>query len=675
MPCAHFSLSPDPLHADLQLQHVLKMSTLNRDASLYLYSAKRSRSAFCDTEEEETSDTDYYSEVLSDESGRFDDADEAASPHSVKRRRSNDWPFKGTGSRPNSPSRRRRKQSHAHNRSNNNNSRFACVSSENSAGTDDQPRRSRFIEERMCDSVSEEPPSIFTGDNARSEAKTRNSGSIFRFGRAIAAAFNPFGSSWRFSSSSVDDAEVNPRNDAVAQVERAYEELKRAGYKGTAKGSYSHHANNRVDSGISDQTWKTIQERMGYPEPPTTGRHSRQDSSGSSQISATPSRRNSLKLFRTAKSSHAVPSATQNGTQTDGPERSEVRRKKSRKELQKQAKLIKRVSNLEDKLDRARRELREVVGEEEELAPKSLSMANNRPYPRKFVPGALPTLPSERLLDRHAASESLEPEPVPFSTLSPNLSPVPKSHEEAHNDQAVKNQRLTTEPSKFSKSHNNQQPAVTDSSQRKRKSPGPASKSEQPPTAGAKDKPTWSIIPPRTPSMSRKPKHPKTSNGDSPTSGEVRQSSSSQGQHKPGRLRRRSPAPPTSKRTAKSSPRLRMRQAQADLRSTIEPAAGTSVSKNTEDAIDGDSAGKPYPSPGPGNEGRGRSPSEYYNDDDCVPPVPPIPQDVVAATATSTFDERSFREREKRNGKISSVSSFAGHGQRAEEFRWPEEFF
>ena len=121
-----------------------------------------------------------------------------------------------------------------------------------------------------------------------------------------------------------------------------------------------------------------------------------------------------------------------------------------------------------------------------------------------------------------------------------------------------------------------------------------------------------------------------------------------------------------------------MRKAQADLRATTEAvtpaptATGTSVGKTTEDAIDDD---------GPGTKGRGRSSNENYNDDDFVPPVPPIPKDIVAATVTATtngtaqVDGRSFKERENRNGELSSVSSSAGHGQRAEEFRWPEEFF
>ena len=64
-----------------------------------------------------------------------------------------------------------------------------------------------------------------------------------------------------------------------------------------------------------------------------------------------------------------------------------ARRAPSRKDLQKQQRLIKRVSDLEDKLQAAHRQLEEAMNEP----------VLSQPYPRvgrsRFVPGALSTLP------------------------------------------------------------------------------------------------------------------------------------------------------------------------------------------------------------------------------------------------------------------------------------------
>ncbi|RMJ22550.1 hypothetical protein PHISP_06575 [Aspergillus sp. HF37] len=658
------------------------MSAAALDPARSSHSAKRSRSD-CRAAQD---DDDYYSssEFLSDDSGRFDDADE--SEHSAKkRRRDNGWPFNGLGSADNSPSRRRRQQ-HRRRKSRHRDNSRSPRSSSSSVGRDERPRRSRFVEERMCDSVSERPPSIFTGDNnARAESRqsSRSSSGIFRFGRAIAAAFNPFGSSWRMSTSSGEnDAEMRSRDEDIARVERAYEELKRSGYKGTAKGNYTQQAaaaasnGNRVDSATTDQTWKTIQDKLEGSEPPASGRQSRQDSTSSTQFSssATPSRRDSGTLFRSslqdlrrAKSSLAVAtSIKRSDAQAETGECSEVRKKKSRKELQKQAKLIKKVSNLEEKLERARRELREVAGHEEtegdgDDAPKSLCM-DSRVHPRKFVPGALPTLPSERLLDAHAASASPEPMPKPehaaFTALSPKIPQIAESHEETHHgDLAVKKQRSTPKPPK---KLNDQALAATDSPPLKRKSPDPASAADS------------------------------NNNNGKPRAAEVKQSSSSPSSQRqpkkpasgvPVKHRRPSPPPPTQRMTTtKSSQRLRMRKARSDLRSATGPES-SSVDANEDEPSD--RASKPLPSPGPGPSpasGRRRTPSQDHGDgDDYVPPVPPIPKDIVAATA-KVDSGRSFKEREMRSvggaRDNSAGSPSGGRAQRVdEEFRWPEEFF
>lgn len=84
------------------------------------------------------------------------------------------------------------------------------------------------------------------------------------------------------------------------------------------------------------------------------------------------------------------------------PNLHQARRMPSRKDLQKQQKLVKRVSNLEGKLEAARREL---------------SDALNQPMPalqrpnvgrRAFVPGTLSSLPSERLLTDYVDPEDAD---------------------------------------------------------------------------------------------------------------------------------------------------------------------------------------------------------------------------------------------------------------------------
>jgi hypothetical protein len=70
-----------------------------------------------------------------------------------------------------------------------------------------------------------------------------------------------------------------------------------------------------------------------------------------------------------------------------------VRKQKPRKDLAKQAKLLKKVSNLEDKLGRARRELRQLTGEDD---PPHLISGGI--HTRQLNRGALPSLLSERLL-------------------------------------------------------------------------------------------------------------------------------------------------------------------------------------------------------------------------------------------------------------------------------------
>ncbi|RJE22988.1 nuclear RNA binding protein [Aspergillus sclerotialis] len=607
------------------------------------YPPKRSR-AMSASEEEEEEDSDYPSE----ESGQFDDAVESDSEqHSAKRRRSNDWPlndnidgtagiqrwkFPGNGS-----------------------PRGRAGSGPCRLARGDRPRRSRFIEERMSDSVSAKPPSIFTGE-PRDPKGQRNSG-IFRFGKAIASAFNPFGawSSGSETSKTSTESERGGKDDAVLQAERAYEELKKAGFKGTKQGGYIQHGNgNRVDSNVADQTWKMIQEKMEYGAQPSHS-HSqspekqvRQDSTGSSQLSATPGRRDGTPLLspfqdlRRAKSAFAIPYIKRHGSThsqsgvSEPSDEPEVRRQKSRKEIQRQTKLIKKVSNLEEKLDKARRELRELSGDGE-VQPQTLCM--ERPYTRKFVPGALPSLPSERLLESClplSGSPEPETEPPHLTLMSPNVSRMGESQEDVQYDQATKH---STTPRNPKSSKRSKKDLALDSSPRKRKSPNPETKREPTQTDRAES---------MTSQTPRRAKLQKTNKDDSPRAAEQKQFQPDDG-----------PSPSKKTQANIRSPRLRMRKGQTNLRSAIgnDNNQGSDPEPHSQYHTQEAHTTKPTLI---------RIKRNRRSVQDSIPPVPPIPKDFIAAAAS--VDTRFVKEPEPTGYSTQSKI-------KTEEFSWPEDCF
>ncbi|OQE24419.1 hypothetical protein PENSTE_c007G04787 [Penicillium steckii] len=425
-----------------------------------------------------SSSDDYDYEWSSDESGRFDDADEpemedykSPSAKSVKRRRSNDWPLPEEAADYGHDNRRNARSGNgglgagiaAQFKASPRASPRASASSlrgRHSAAASHSPRhllgrRSRFVEANMSDSVSEKPPSIFMHENKRTAPQQHRSSGIFRFGKAIASAFNPFGGWSRSSPEHQNPQKPQHQTDALTQAELAYAELKKAGYKGTNKGSYMQSQN--VDQVNADQTFQAIMEKMGYGgqiadsvQPPAdqfdgAGTPSRSSSQASKRSSFQDLRKVGLPFGKSQETTAVVPSTHLERSSEESFDQNGLRKQKSRKELSRQAKLLKKVSNLEDKLDRARRELRQISGNEErtpaptpELRSMSIDMDPNS-YPRKFVPGALPTLPSERLLDQQATiPESVEPEigdltalpsvegraSVPIDEQGPNRSPA-----------------------------------------------------------------------------------------------------------------------------------------------------------------------------------------------------------------------------------------------------------
>jgi hypothetical protein len=637
-------LESDPHQADRQLQQAV-FSTYRRSNGY----RKHSR----------TSEVD--SDWPSDESGRFDDAEESdayeqppnsPSAHSSKRRRSNDWPLHPGEENPPSKDNGNRRWpfKNASYGSPRRNGRQGGGGDKSSRG-----RRSRFIEAHMNDSVSEKPPSIFIREDAGAGASAQNdsgagqrSSGIFRFGRAIASAFNPFGvvgnvfDIWRGSQS---EQQQRPEIDARAQAEKAYTELKKAGYKGTVKGSYMQGVQ------TSQAQWDGSK---------TLGRHSRQDSEG--YVSGS-SIRSSFQELRKAKSSLGIPYIKRGSEDSARPE---VRKSRSRKELQKQTKLLKRVSDLEGKLERARRELRELTGEEEEEEPVR-TLCQERPYHRPFVPGALPTLPSERFYENDATvPDSQAVELAPLSATSGNVGRVAEG----------------------------QGNGLEESASLKRKSPDPKSVRDKihQMTRNSPNKETRYEEPARFHETNTPRKATKMGKSDSPGSVERKRTQDQsqaeeheyRGRNQQQARRRsntRSPSIHGRRSTSRSrtTPCLRMKQGRSDLR-----CAGSSASENHLNELDkqpnedeaqhepyldypildlrelDDRTGAPTPA---------STPSRGYMYEP-IPPVPPLPKNLAATAAK--VDRRLAKEIWKlRNAQLQN----SGQTQLMEEdFRWPEDF-
>jgi len=303
-----------------------------------------------------------------------------------------------------------------------------------------KPRPSKFVEGSMNDRASLKPQpwyisgpeQNFHGDThtrsqldgfrhhtnrsaalsvARDKSEMSRPSSIFRFGKSVAAAFNP--SSWKIWSKQHEEETQDRRilRERHEKAEKIYKELKRTG---ELRGSvYENHQNNqdksislnKHDSGvdlehrsstidsthrIGSRTMEASIEEKRYAriflDPPGTCSFQR-DQSPASEIS--------IPLGKSS-SQNGEPMLNA-GEMLNGPQA--LRRLPSRKDLQKQQKLVKRVSDLEGKLEAARRQLAEALGEPVPAQAARISRS-------RFTPGTLASLPSERLLGVHKALES-----------------------------------------------------------------------------------------------------------------------------------------------------------------------------------------------------------------------------------------------------------------------------
>lgn len=257
---------------------------------------------------------------------------------------------------------------------------------------------------------------------------------MFRFGKAIANAFKPL-TAWqgRFKEKEKESSTSPERNilqERQAKAADAYAELKKSGFKGTQAyrsiddpppikvenmdKQKSPFRDSGIDmSGKESSEWTPNDQLIGFtdallvPPPPHNPRASSalSDASSARKMTHHPRKPSLQGLKKAASQIHLSPVKKSSETppvpsikvehasghgilSTPGLE---LRREPSKRDIAKQYKLSKKVSDLENKLETARRQL-------------ELSVSNAPPVPdlplhvgrKPFRPGTLPSLPSER---------------------------------------------------------------------------------------------------------------------------------------------------------------------------------------------------------------------------------------------------------------------------------------
>ena len=318
----------------------------------------------------------------------------------------------------------------------------------------------------MNDKASRRPPSLYTREEEAMEQylKTQGQGQdavdmsydagidttkpsgMFRFGKALANAFKPFAAwsgGWKEKEKERSiSPEKNILQERQAKAAEAYAELKKSGYKGTQaytrqetkvvlKAKLDNTDKQQVprfrDSGIDMDDARAscepdpndqligLTEALLAPPPPQHRSTSPFSEVGSARKSSLHLRKPSLQgLKKVTSQIHLSPVKKQsevpeipsikvdNMPEPKATAGSSLQRQPSRKDIAKANKLSKKVSDLENKLETARREL-------------ELSMSTAPPVPdvpshlghKPFKPGALPSLPSERNMSpqKHEAKE------------------------------------------------------------------------------------------------------------------------------------------------------------------------------------------------------------------------------------------------------------------------------
>ncbi|KAL8905654.1 MAG: hypothetical protein Q9207_002500 [Kuettlingeria erythrocarpa] len=375
-----------------------------------------------------------------------------AEPHPQKRVRGTEWPLKPSdelNARTTTP-----RRSHKSSQSPGQRHNLAI-----------KPRPSKFLEGSMNDRTSAKPPSIYIQEEDAMERyhrpastpdlglggsteledeknycdagiETSKPSGMYRFGKALANAFNPVNVWQGINGIWKDKEQQTPPEKSLlqarkARAEKAYAALKQNGFKGTqpfstrtAKNGYTHLTNGSGQSDTTDASIRPSIEHINRPRTPAIFKHGRPTPASSGEFLIPPFtteprppppspvsqekhgrktsvelRRPSFQSIKKVKSSIQLPSTKRRLPEALLPPSEEavhkqdnaqqLRRQPSRKDIAKQRKLSKQVSDLEGKLAAARRELQLCSNEIPEV-PK-IPASGRKP----FRPGALPSVLSE----------------------------------------------------------------------------------------------------------------------------------------------------------------------------------------------------------------------------------------------------------------------------------------
>ncbi|KAI9893688.1 MAG: hypothetical protein M1814_005904 [Vezdaea aestivalis] len=289
-----------------------------------------------------------------------------------------------------------------------------------------EPRVSRFLEDVMSDGLSNEPPVQYVQPSSRAQTDAsstasstpKRSSGFFRFGKSVATAFSSV-FSWKGDDAS--SAHSSQRDD----VWRAYQELKRKGNKSdasvdmitstttpsTSTSLLTESKRSSKSSWATEQTQDSSARRsaeVSDPRPPASTIRSSLLHFKKPSLSNLRKAKSELHLRPTDPSPlppiPTVPYSSTSAIESPNPPPPvpNLHKSASRKDLSRQHKLTKKVSDLESKLDLARRELEEALGGEVPPVPHvDAALYEARETQRGgrggFVPG-LPSLPSERVL-------------------------------------------------------------------------------------------------------------------------------------------------------------------------------------------------------------------------------------------------------------------------------------
>ncbi|KAL8728231.1 MAG: hypothetical protein Q9166_005534 [cf. Caloplaca sp. 2 TL-2023] len=416
-----------------------------------------------------------------------------------------------------------------------------------------RPRPSKFLEGSMNDRVSKKPPSIYLRDERVMEdyhdqasahgfdsqastamdddknfydagIETAKPSGMYRFGKALASAFNPV-NVWQGINGywKIKEEKSHPDKTLLQErkikAEQIYAEMKKDGFKGTRP--FAYRGSSIDGSGFSERTSQDDSMKsslhdsgVDFDEPYTLTMSSTKQPTpiGSEDVliatsllrsrrAASPipepehGRKTSLTLPRPSfqglkkvKSHIQLPSTKRKGADVpllfpgipSEPRKGQtLNRQPSRKDLAKQRKLSKQVSDLESKLQVARRELEISRGQIPDV-PK-IPKSGRKP----FKPGALPSLPSESLLKSTDVSVQAESD----SEWKPSTSR--KSREEKSTKVSFRPESDSEwKPSTARKSHEQtstpKKPAIKASTTKTPQSTGKTKQLESAPTSSAK---------------------------------------------------------------------------------------------------------------------------------------------------------------------------------------------